>query len=246
MTRPRSTRRYPRSRAARLAVPLAIPMALGLTLGIVLAVSGGGAQHTAIQQAAANATASASPSASGSASPSASPSGPLGVSFGGGTGPGQRQLRHHRPGAPADRRGPVHAVPAHRDRRGVAGRVRVHDGQLRQPGRVRPGHHPQPVDRPDLGLRAAGDHRRDQARGHPGPAPAAARVAGHDRLRVQRHQPDPGGATRNALREGNCTGGLGSSIFGQVSFCNGTQFFQAASWSERFGRLKVPRPAART
>ncbi len=48
------------------------------------------------------------------------------------------------------------------------------------------------------------------------------------------------GATRNALREGNCTGGLGSSIFGQVSFCNGTQFFQAASWSERFGRLKVP------
>jgi len=48
------------------------------------------------------------------------------------------------------------------------------------------------------------------------------------------------GATRNALREGNCTSGLGSSVFGQVSFCNGTQFFQAASWSERFGRLKVP------
>ena len=46
----RPSRRYPRSRAARLAVPLAVPMALGLTLGIILGVSGG-TQHTSIQQA---------------------------------------------------------------------------------------------------------------------------------------------------------------------------------------------------
>ncbi len=46
----RSNSRYPRSRAARLAIPLAVPMALGLTLGIILGVSGG-TQHTSIQQA---------------------------------------------------------------------------------------------------------------------------------------------------------------------------------------------------
>ena len=41
------------------------------------------------------------------------------------------------------------------------------------------------------------------------------------------------GATRNALRQGNCVNGLNGSIFGQVSFCNGTQFFQAAFQAER-------------
>ena len=48
------------------------------------------------------------------------------------------------------------------------------------------------------------------------------------------------GATRNALRQGNCVNGLNGSIFGQVSFCNGTQFFQAAAQAEAQGKLTIP------
>src|SRR6202167_1785705 len=48
------------------------------------------------------------------------------------------------------------------------------------------------------------------------------------------------GATPNALRQGNCTNGQAGSIFGQVSFCNGTNFFNTAFMLERFGILRVP------
>jgi hypothetical protein len=49
------------------------------------------------------------------------------------------------------------------------------------------------------------------------------------------------GATPGALREGNCTDGEPGSPFGQVSFCNGPNFFKAAFRLERAGRLAVPR-----
>jgi len=48
------------------------------------------------------------------------------------------------------------------------------------------------------------------------------------------------GATPTALAQGNCVNGLNGSIFGQVSFCNGTGFFQAAFRAERQGMLTVP------
>ena len=48
------------------------------------------------------------------------------------------------------------------------------------------------------------------------------------------------GATANALRQGRCVNGLNGSIFGQVSFCNGTQFFRAAARAEAQGKLTVP------
>jgi hypothetical protein len=48
------------------------------------------------------------------------------------------------------------------------------------------------------------------------------------------------GATADALKQGNCMNGMPGSIFGQVSFCNGTNFFNAASQDERAGKLKVP------
>jgi hypothetical protein len=48
------------------------------------------------------------------------------------------------------------------------------------------------------------------------------------------------GATPNALAEGNCTDGMPGSPFGQVSFCNGVNFFNAAFQLERSGRLHVP------
>ncbi len=48
------------------------------------------------------------------------------------------------------------------------------------------------------------------------------------------------GATPEALRQGNCTDGLDGSVFGQVSFCNGIQFFRAAARDEAQGRLTIP------
>jgi hypothetical protein len=48
------------------------------------------------------------------------------------------------------------------------------------------------------------------------------------------------GATPDALAQGNCTDGMPGSPFGQVSFCNGVNFFNAAFRLERAGRLHVP------
>jgi hypothetical protein len=47
------------------------------------------------------------------------------------------------------------------------------------------------------------------------------------------------GATPNAMQQGRCVDGLGS-VFGQVSFCNGIRFFNAAFALMRAGRLHVP------
>src|SRR5689334_18156281 len=48
------------------------------------------------------------------------------------------------------------------------------------------------------------------------------------------------GATPGALRQGHCTDGEPGSPFGQVSFCNGANFFKAAFALERSGRLVIP------
>jgi hypothetical protein len=48
------------------------------------------------------------------------------------------------------------------------------------------------------------------------------------------------GATPGALSEGNCIDGMPGSPFGQVSFCNGANFFNAAFRMERTGRLTIP------
>jgi hypothetical protein len=48
------------------------------------------------------------------------------------------------------------------------------------------------------------------------------------------------GATPGALSEGNCLDGTPGSPFGQVSFCNGTNFFNAALGLMQSGRLRVP------
>jgi hypothetical protein len=48
------------------------------------------------------------------------------------------------------------------------------------------------------------------------------------------------GATPDALAQGNCVDGEPGSPFGQVSFCNGINFFQAAFRMENTRRLDVP------
>ena len=48
------------------------------------------------------------------------------------------------------------------------------------------------------------------------------------------------GATPDALSQGNCVDGMPGSPFGQVSFCNGANFFNVAFRMERSGRLTIP------
>jgi len=50
------------------------------------------------------------------------------------------------------------------------------------------------------------------------------------------------GATPATLADANCVNGQAGSVFGQVSFCNGTNFFSAVRTAERKGLLKVPSP----
>ena len=48
------------------------------------------------------------------------------------------------------------------------------------------------------------------------------------------------GATPTALQQGNCVNGADGADFGQVSFCNGTNFFTTAFQLEAQGKLVVP------
>jgi hypothetical protein len=226
----------PRSRAARLAVPLAIPMALGLTLGIILGVSGG-TQHTSIQQAA-NANATASPGASGSASPSASPSASASAPVT--TDAGNVSCDIIVPANPLTAVGlstPYQLTGTNGASPQASGCTMANFASLGAFVQAT-------ILNPWTGQISVYDPLVITAGTKPAVAPVVPRLPRGSVVTV-----DFGfngtnltqvGATRNALREGNCTDGLGSSIFGQVSFCNGTRFFQAASWSERFGRLKVP------
>jgi hypothetical protein len=50
------------------------------------------------------------------------------------------------------------------------------------------------------------------------------------------------GATPTTLADANCVNGQPGSIFGQVSFCNGSNFFNAVKKDERARLLKVPSP----
>ena len=52
----------------------------------------------------------------------------------------------------------------------------------------------------------------------------------------------PVGATPATLAQAGCVSGQPGSAFGQVSFCNGINFFSAVKKDERKGLLKVPSP----
>ena len=225
-------RRGGKSRAARIAVPLAIPMALGLTLGIVLAVSGG--NTTKIDQSALGA--------------SASPSGqrfrvgePVGDVDDGRRGlDDQRELRHHRPGEPAVGAGTGDPLPAHRPGRDVAGAVGVRDDQ-----RYRPGAFAQAtILDPATGKLSVYDPLVITKGSTPAVQPSVPTIPADAIVTVDFGFNGTGlfqvGATPNALSQGQLHERLPGSIFGQVSFCNGANFFNAAFQDEREGKLKVP------
>jgi hypothetical protein len=247
--RQRSARhRWQRSRAARLAVPLAIPMALGLALGAVLAFSGG-VPHTTIEQAAAGDTAAptpsasapsaSAPSASATASPAASPAATATA-----------------PAAAAANVSCDIIVPANP----LSAQGLATPYQLTGPNGMTPRASGCMEDNPNLNAFVQATIL-DPATGKlsvyeplvitQGTQPAAAPVVpalprgavvtidfgfnGTNLTQV--------GATAAALRQGHCVNGTRGSVFGEVSFCNGTGFFQAAVQAEQQGGLVIPAAA---
>ena len=232
----RSAWRRPRSRPARLAVPLAIPMALGLMLGVTLAFEGE-TQHTSIQQAAGDSTAApaVSPSASDSASPSPSPTATAPATAAANVSCDiivpAHPLTAEGLSTPFQLTGPDGQSPA---ASGCTMANFANLGAFVQATILNPANGQLSVYEPLVITQGT----------QPAVAPVVPKLPRHAVVTI-----DFGfngtnltqvGATRDALREGNCVNGLNGSIFGQVSFCNGTRFFSTAYWDEWVGRLKVP------
>ncbi len=225
-------RRRPQSRAARIAVPLAIPMALGLTLGIILAFSSG-TPSTTIKQSAAGATATPTASAA-AASPTATATTPAAAAAANVSCDiivPANPLSAQGLATPYQLTGPNGMTPA---ASGCTMANAANLGAFVQATILDPATGKLSVYEPLVITQ--------------GTTPAAAPVVptlpagavvtidfgfnGTNLTQV--------GATRTALAQGRCVNGLGGSIFGQVSFCNGTGFFQAAFRAEAQGKLTVP------
>jgi hypothetical protein len=226
-------RRGRKSRAARIAVPLAIPMALGLTLGIIIAVSGGNA--TTINQSALGASASPSGSASPSAAASPSASGAAAATTAANVNCDiivpANPLSAQGLATPYQLTGPDGMSPA------ASGCTMTNAANL---GAF--------VQATILNPRTGALSVYDPLVVTQGTTPAVAPIVpqlpanavvtidfgfnGTDLTQV--------GATANALQQANCVNGQNGGVFGQVSFCNGTNFFNTAFQLEREGRLRVP------
>ena len=226
-------RRGRRSRVVRIAVPLAIPMALGLTLGVVIAVSG--SNTTKIDQSALGA--SASPSASGSLDPSASPSATSTATT---TSTTNVNCDIIVPANPLSAQGL--ATPYQLT--GTDGQSPAVSG-CEMTNAVNLGAFVQAtILNPATGQLYVYDPLVITQGTTPGVAPPVPTLSanaivtidfgfnGTDLFQV--------GATSNALQQGNCVNGTEGSVFGQVSFCNGINFFRAVDRDEAEGLLKVP------
>ncbi|HEY6786796.1 MAG TPA: hypothetical protein VI365_05750, partial [Trebonia sp.] len=223
-------RRAGQSRVARIAVPLVIPVALALTLGIFIAVSGGG--HSTINQAALGASASAS--SSGGPSPSASSSGPATVAA------ANVNCDIIVPANPLSATGL--ATPYQLT--GTGGMSPAQSGCTMTNAASLGAFVQATILNTRTGQLSVYDPLVITQGTTPAVAPAVPVLPGQyvatidfgfngtDLYQV--------GATRNALAQGNCTDGMAGSIFGQVSFCNGTNFFNEAHRLEAERRLIVP------
>src|SRR5260370_19655459 len=228
-------RRRGNSRAARIAVPLAIPTALGLTLGIFLAVSSGNTTH--IAQTAVGA--SASPSGSGGA-PAAAASGAV-------TAPAVQAVSSNNvncdiivPANPLSARGL--ATPYQLT--GPAGTTAAASGCTMTNSANLGAFVQATILNPRTGALTVYNPLVVTQGTTPAVAPTVPTLPpnaivtidfgfnGTDLFQV--------GATANALQQGNCINGQMGSVFGQVSFCNGTNFFRAALRLMREGMLALP------
>jgi hypothetical protein len=227
-----------RNRVARIAAPLAIPVALGLVIGGVVMFSGGG-RSANISQTALGAQASASPSASASAAATVTTT----------TGTGTTTTTTAAANVSCDIIVPANPLSA----QGLATPY-----QLTGTGGMSPAQSGCTMaNAANLGAFVQATILNTQTGQVSvydplvitmGTTPAVAPVVpvlparyiatidfgfnGTDLTLV--------GATRNALRNGLCVNGQGGSIFGQVAFCNGINFFAVAHRMEATGRLTVP------
>jgi hypothetical protein len=230
-------RRRTRNRAAtRLVVPLAIPAVLGLGLGIIIAVTG--SNPTKIDQSALGAPASASGSASASASGSASASpDPTSTTV---TTSANVNCDIIVPADPLSAQGL--ATPYQLT--GTDGQSPALSG-CEMSNAVNLGAFVQAtILDPATGALSVYDPLVITQGTTPAIAPTVPQLPadavvtidfgfnGTDLFQV--------GATSDALAQGRCVNGTTGSIFGQVSFCNGIRFFQAADRLEREGLLVVP------
>jgi hypothetical protein len=231
-------RRMRHSRTARIAVPLAIPMALGLTLGIVIAVSGSNA--TKIDQSALGATASPSVSGSASAGASAGASASPAPTPTGTTTAANVNCDIIVPANPLSAQGL--ATPYQLT--GTGGQSPAQSGCEMSNAANLGAFVQATILNPRTGALSVYDPlvitQGTTAAVNPAvpqlPANAVVTIDfgfnGTDLFQV--------GATPDALQQGNCLNGQDGSIFGQVSFCNGTRFFSVADRLESEGRLVVP------
>jgi hypothetical protein len=219
-------RRAGRARFARIAVPLAIPAALAVGIGVFIAVHGGGS--TNVNQAALGA--SASPSGSASPSPS-TPATTTAVNVNCDIIVPANPLSAQGMATPYQLTGPQGMTPA------ASGCTMTNAANL---GAF--------VQATILNTRTGQLYVYDPLVITQGTTPAVAPVVptlprhyiatvdfgfnGTDLFQV--------GATGYALAQGDCVNGQGGSVFGQVSFCNGTNFFNTAHQMEAEGKLKVP------
>src|SRR5271157_3424684 len=227
-------RRGGKSRAARLAVPLAIPMALGLTLGIILAVSGGHIIRIDQSALGASASPSASASAAAPAASAAAPAAPAAAATAANVNCDiivpANPLSARGLATPYQLTGPAGTTPA------ASGCTMTNAAALGAFVQAT-------ILNPRTGALSVYNPLVITAGTTPAVAPVVPKLPrnaivtidfgfnGTDLTQV--------GATPNALAQGNCVNGLGS-VFGQVSFCNGINFFNSAFQLMREGRLFVP------
>jgi hypothetical protein len=219
-------RRAGRNRIARIAVPVAIPVAIGVAIGAFIAVSGGG--HSTINPAALGASGSASPSASASASTGTT------------TTAANVNCDIIVPANPLSAKGM--ATPYQLT--GTDGMSPAQSG-CEMSNAANLGAF---VQATILNTRTGQAYVYDPLVITQGTTPAVAPTVpvlprhyiatidfgfnGTDLFQV--------GATANALAQGDCTDGPQGSIFGQVSFCNGINFFNEAKTLEAERKLVVP------
>ena len=263
-------RRRGNGRAARLAVPLAIPMALGLTLGIILAVSGNNTTHidqsalgncVAASASPAAAVSAAAPPAAGSApaAPAPAASAPAASAPAAPAAPcpsASASASAAAPAAAAATAANVNCdiiVPANPlsaqglatpyQLTGPAGTSAAASGCTMANSAALGAFVQATILDPLTGRLFVYNPLVITQGTTPAVAPVVPRLPRHaivtidfgfngtDLIQV--------GATPNALRQGNCVNGLGS-VFGQQSFCNGINFFNAALRLMRAGLLRVP------
>jgi hypothetical protein len=232
-------RRAQRMRVVRIAAPLAIPVALGLVVAAIVAFYGG-SHNTSLRESALGASASpsasgsAQPSGSAAASPTASASTPV-VSTAANV-----NCDIIVPASPLTARGL--ATPYQLT--GTGGMSPAQSGCTMANAASLGAFVQATILNPATGKLSVYNPLVVTAGTTPAvtpPVPVLPRGAvvtidfgfnGTDLIQV--------GARHGTLRNANCVDGQSGSIFGQVSFCNGINFFNAAFKAERAGKLVVP------